>query len=39
MTAAAMPLSPTFAIVSTTNLAGIANTATSTPSGRSETSA
>ena len=39
MIAVAMPLSPTFAIVSTTNLAGIANTATSTPSGRSETSA
>ena len=39
ITAVAMPLSPTFAIVSGTNLAGMQNTAMSTPSGRSETSA
>ena len=39
-TAVLMPLSPTLAIVSGTNLAGMQNTATSTPSGRSsETSA
>jgi hypothetical protein len=35
--AVAIPLSPTWAIVSTTNLAGMQNTATSTPSGRSST--
>ena len=39
MIAVPMPLSPTFAIVSTTNFAGIANTATSTSSGRSSMSA
>ena len=37
--AVAIPWSPTFAIESTTNLAGMQNTATSTPSGRSEMSA